>query len=551
MKKRTIGLGSQLGRLGSLGLSFQVTFFLTSLMPVRANLATPIAAPATNKISQPTGSSNLNAQSSACLSAPLLEPSAEPVSCLDATEDSMGQVRSVAELSDVRPTDWAFQALQALVERYGNIGGYADGTFRGQRALTRYEFVTALEDVLGRVEQLLGTDQDPQIREDLATLKRLQKAYGNITSDLNQRITALDSQIDSLERRQFSTTTKLSGQLVGLTTGGTRARMTGINRLRLNLETSFLGRDLLVTQLEAGNNGRDAVSRAQNRRQNLLGTTGLLAGGGGLDYVEVPSAVQLSKLYYTIQPGAGFSLTVGPRLSPRDFIDNNSFANSSDKNFSSSFFMNNPLIVQNQVDRFGGAGAVLVWKQKDFPLAMRALYAAADAERSDATKTEGGLFGDRYQGSLELEYTFSQYFTTRLQFTRAAINNTDIYAGGINAEWAINRQFAVFGRYGIGTYSGFNSALNRNLDLTPQTWAIGAILRNIVIPGSTAGLALGQPFVADGLGTATQTNVETFYSFLINDNITFTPVFMLVTSPDNRRSNGTIWELALRMVFSF
>jgi hypothetical protein len=548
VKKKTISL---VWKLGSLGWGFQVAFFLTGLMPVRANSVTSIVAPATNKTTQPAGSNHLNAQSSPCLSAPALELSAETASCLDGAEDSMEQFRSVAELSDVRPSDWAFQALQALVERYGNISGYADGTFRGQRSLTRYEFAAAVEGVLGKVEQLLGTNQDPQIREDFATLKRLQKAYGSITADLDQRITDLDSQIDSLERQQFSTTTKLSGQLVGLTTGGTRARMTGINRLRLNLETSFFGHDLLLTQLEAGNNGGDAVSRAQNRRQNLLGTTGLLAGGGGLDYVEVPQAVQVSKLYYTVQPGAGFSLTVGPRLSPRDFIDNNSFANSSDKNFSSSFFINNPLIIQNQVDRFGGAGAVLVWKQQDFPLALRALYAAADAGRSNAAETEGGLFGDRYQGSLELEYTFSQYFTTRLQFTRAAINNTDIYAGGINAEWAINRQFAVFGRYGIGTYSGFNSVLNRNLDLTPQTWAIGAILRNIVIPGSTAGLALGQPFVSDGLGTATQTNVETFYSFLINDNITFTPVFMLVTSPDNRRSNGTIWELALRMVFSF
>ncbi|MBV8883081.1 MAG: hypothetical protein JO235_03645, partial [Chroococcidiopsidaceae cyanobacterium CP_BM_RX_35] len=39
-------------------------------------------------------------------------------------DDSIGQVTSVSQLRDVQPTDWAFQALQSLVERYGCIAGY-------------------------------------------------------------------------------------------------------------------------------------------------------------------------------------------------------------------------------------------------------------------------------------------------------------------------------------------------------------------------------------------------------------------------------------------
>lgn len=46
---------------------------------------------------------------------------------------SAGQVTSVSQLSDVQPTDWAFQALQSLVERYGCIAGYPNGTYRGNR----------------------------------------------------------------------------------------------------------------------------------------------------------------------------------------------------------------------------------------------------------------------------------------------------------------------------------------------------------------------------------------------------------------------------------
>lgn len=71
-------------------------------------------------------------------------------------DDSLAQVNSVSELSDVQPTDWAFQALQSLVERYGAIAGYTDGTFKGDRALTRYEFAAGLNTALDRINQIIS-----------------------------------------------------------------------------------------------------------------------------------------------------------------------------------------------------------------------------------------------------------------------------------------------------------------------------------------------------------------------------------------------------------
>ena len=50
---------------------------------------------------------------------------------------SQEQVTSVTQFSDVQPTDWAYQALSQLVERYGCVAGYPNGTFRGGRAMTR------------------------------------------------------------------------------------------------------------------------------------------------------------------------------------------------------------------------------------------------------------------------------------------------------------------------------------------------------------------------------------------------------------------------------
>jgi hypothetical protein len=75
------------------------------------------------------------------------------VAQLSETQDSnsMSQVTSVSQFSDVQPTDWAFQALQSLVERYGCIAGYPNSTYRGNRALTRYEFAAGLNACLDRV----------------------------------------------------------------------------------------------------------------------------------------------------------------------------------------------------------------------------------------------------------------------------------------------------------------------------------------------------------------------------------------------------------------
>lgn len=68
-----------------------------------------------------------------------------------AAEGSAAQVTSVSQLTDVKPTDWAFQALQSLVERYGCIVGYPNKTYRGNRALSRYEFAAGLNACLDKI----------------------------------------------------------------------------------------------------------------------------------------------------------------------------------------------------------------------------------------------------------------------------------------------------------------------------------------------------------------------------------------------------------------
>ncbi|HEY9805809.1 MAG TPA: iron uptake porin, partial [Candidatus Obscuribacterales bacterium] len=126
----------------------------------------------------------------------------------EAATNGMAQVTSVSQLSDVQPTDWAFQALQSLVERYGCIAGYPDGTYRGNRALSRYEFAAGVNSCLDRINELIeaGTNDLVQ-KEDLETLQRLQEEFSAELATLRGRVDALEARTAELEANQFSTTT--------------------------------------------------------------------------------------------------------------------------------------------------------------------------------------------------------------------------------------------------------------------------------------------------------------------------------------------------------
>ncbi|MDY6899754.1 MAG: iron uptake porin, partial [Cyanobacteriota bacterium] len=189
-----------------------------------------------------------------------------PVAELSEEAGSMGQVTSVSQFSDVQPTDWAFQALQSLVERYGCIAGYPNGTYRGNRALTRYEFAAGLNACLDRVNELIATATANIVtREDLATLQRLQEEFSAELATLRGRVDALEARTAELEANQFSTTAKLKGEVIfalsdafgeaidGTDLDGSSDNTTFTDRVRLNIDSSFTGTDKLRVRLQARN----------------------------------------------------------------------------------------------------------------------------------------------------------------------------------------------------------------------------------------------------------------------------------------------------------
>lgn len=171
--------------------------------------------------------------------------------------NSQDQVTSVNELRDVEPTAWAYEALKSLVERYGCIVGYPDRSFRGNRALTRWEFAAGLNACMNVMERLIQ-ENVAVLREDIDKLKRLMEEFQAELAALGARVDNLESRTTFLENHQFSTTTKLNGEVIFATSGlygGNESNNQQVfqDRVRLTLNTSFSGEDRLVTRLAAGN----------------------------------------------------------------------------------------------------------------------------------------------------------------------------------------------------------------------------------------------------------------------------------------------------------
>ncbi len=170
-----------------------------------------------------------------------------------------GQVTSVFQLRDVSPRDWAYEALRNLVERYGCIEGYPNRTFRGNRALSRYEFAAGLNACMQQMERLLASSTSV-IREDITQLQRLLREFEAELAAIGARVDNLEGRVAFLEENQFSTTTTLFGEVIFAATDSfdgdnpqQESETVLANRVRFFLNTSFDGEDRLVTRIASGN----------------------------------------------------------------------------------------------------------------------------------------------------------------------------------------------------------------------------------------------------------------------------------------------------------
>ncbi|MEG4519962.1 MULTISPECIES: iron uptake porin [unclassified Microcoleus] len=502
------------------------------------------------------------------------------------SEDAAGQVTSVSQLSDVRPTDWAFQALQSLVERYGCIAGYPDGTFRGNRAMTRYEFAAGLNACLDKVsEQIQGGSRNLATREDLASVQRLQEEFAAELATLRGRVDALEARTSELEANQFSTTTKLNGEVIfglaGIARGddaeGREADKTTAfgSRVRLNFDTTFSGKDLLRTRLQVLNLG----SFSTNNTKTAEGELRFNAGPFG----EASNTVGLDALLYQFPLGKSTTVILEANAGAADDFTNTVnpyFDGDGSYGALSNFGTRNPIYYLT-----AGSGIALR-HQFGEKLELSLGYLAGNA--ADPTRGNG-LFNGSYGGlaqltfkpndnmALGLTYVNSYNFVTgtgsnasnfpaRLgSFGLESDSNLPVSSNsyGAQASWRLNRRLA------IGGWAGYtNQRILSNLatptgsvqrgDQKIWNWAVTLAFPDLLKEGNVAGILVGmEPRVTSSTNRTlpedkdTSLHLEGFYQFKLSDNISVTPGLIWLTAPDHNKNNSDLVIGVVRTTFTF
>ena len=106
------------------------------------------------------------------------------------TMPTLAQISSISQIADVKPSDYYYEALQSLVERYGCLTGFEDGTFRGDRPATRGEFALNLNTCLDRVTELIRAG---------ASTTSPQENQASIAS-LEQKVQSLQQAVELIRR---------------------------------------------------------------------------------------------------------------------------------------------------------------------------------------------------------------------------------------------------------------------------------------------------------------------------------------------------------------
>ena len=493
-------------------------------------------------------------------------------------DDALGQVTNINQLRDVAPTDWAYEALRSLVDRYGCISGFPNQTYRGNQPLSRYEFAAGLNSCLSQIERLIvssgsvGTD-------DLATLQKLTKEFAVELNNLETDVDQLEERTAILEDDQFSATTKLAGEAVfsvGHIFTGDDANGQEIdsepvfgNRARLAFNTSFTGKDLLLTQFTAGN-----FPFFGETTGTFEGDLGLIADNGNdLSLLVALYAFPLSDRTTVVLEGfGGIAFDFADTLNPLDHF------NDSATGAISAFGVRNP--IYNQVT---GSGIGIRSELSDSFEVSAGYLAPNAADPSDGSGLFDGSYsalgqvvfkpGDRFK----LGLTYVNSYNSSDNFTGSNLSNLDSFvqgaAGaavpissnsyGIEASFNISEHLILAGWGGYTTNTVREASANVTAgDQDVWNWAAVLALPDLLKEGNLGGIVFGmEPRVTDSdiniVGLAENTDpdtsfhVEAFYQYQLNDNISVTPGAVWITAPNHDSNNDGVVIGTLRTTFTF
>jgi predicted PhzF superfamily epimerase YddE/YHI9 len=529
--------------------------------------------------------------------------------------ETMTQVTSVSQLSDVQPNSWAFQALQSLVERYGCIAGYPNGTYRGDRALTRYEFAAGLNACLDRINELIATaTADLVSKNDLATLQRLQEEFAAELATLRGRVDALETRTAQLEANQFSTTTKLNGEVIiagigatGGAPGTSDPNAILASRVRLNLTTSFTGKDLLITGLQAHNflgglDGAGSVQGSLGLASPILSASTARTGfepqfpGINVNTLSNVSAnsLQLYKLLYIFPVADKLTLFAGTAAETSDAFPAITPFYGEGQEAISRFANLNPVVrVSGGTSGSGLASAAGFIYQVSPQLDLRALYGSVNANLPSSapdiqpgvsgTPLGSGVFGGSsvvaaqltFKPSKDLDIGFNyanSYHQINILGTGLASSDIGALANvalgtpvklnsfGGTINWRFSPKMSLAG-YGAAFFVD-DSSNSVNASTTFTSWMVGLHFKDLLLPGNNAGIIFGQPLyrtaasgdaslAAAGVNRAVPYHLEAYYRIKVNDNLSITPGAFVLFNPEGDSRNETTTVGVLRSTLTF
>ena len=452
------------------------------------------------------------------------------------------QVTSITQFSDVYPTDWAYQALANLIERYGCVAGYPNGTFAGNRAMTRYEAAALLNACLDRITEV--TDE----------LRRLIKEFETELAVIRGRVDGLEARVGELEATQFSTTTKLKGK-ADFFMGGVSYEdreeciekggdcdddaFSYSYRLTLNLYTSTTGKDLLYTRLRAGN-----MSNIWTNKNSYLSDA--KSGDGTL---------KVDKLWYTFPLGDSFKVTVGALVENYYMVETPT--------------RYKPILKAFKLGGYGavmgastGQGLGVQWRQNVDP-GEAAFNVAASyvADGGEGAKSDQGLgmFGDDTDGLFlsQLGYGNRKWYISGLYaykhgsdgsspamgYSTPAASSYDesLHAFGLRGYWSPSESGfipTISGGYDFG----FSDADAGGSTEEVRGWMVGLNWKNAFIEGNKLGVAFGSysSYATEMKGDSDPDDenfaIEAYYDYQVSDNITVTPAIFWVEDADGAAS---------------
>lgn len=509
------------------------------------------------------------------------------------SNNDIGQVNSASQLRDVSPSDWAYEALRNLVERYGCIEGYPNGTFRGNRAITRYEFAAGLNACLQEIEGLIAASADEEegkqqqvAPEDLETLERLVQEFQAELATLGTQVDNLEERASVLEENQFSTTTQLSGEVVfglGSVLAGEdvdegeeldEVPVLG-HRTRLELETSFTGEDLLFTRLSAGNFPQfgGVTGTPQGEIAFAEGQVTFAQGEGndiGLEVLLYSFPITDSSEVWLLANGGAAD----------DFADTVNFLDGDGGSGAVSVFG-----TRNSIYYGVGDTGIALRNELGDNLELSLGYVTSEANEPSPGN---GLFNGPYSALAQLVFTPSDSFNLGLTYvhsynqqdtgTGSDLSNfrsfTDEQFGvgavptssnsyGVELSWQLSDHFVLGGwasYRNATTLSTLGGTIERgNLDI--WNWAVTLAFPDLGKEGSLGGIVVGmEPRVTDSSinlpnlrdeDEDSSLHLEAFYEYHFTDNIAVTPGVIWVRDPNHDNDNDDLVIGVVRTTFTF